>query len=613
MFHSLYAHCTRESCQPGSTITVDGQSIVVILAGRVRLLDNEQEQTVRLLNRGDIFGHFALIRDMQVPYTADVSEAVDLLRISKIALLPLFKTHPFINAWFHADLRRFERELGAFDDAAGSRFLFGQRLRDLEHGHTPQGDVNDSIRTIAQQMSAHQCDHVVITDADNRPLGILSDRGLRERVVATGHAVDSPVADVMRRDFLTIDARASVFDGLLAMEQQGWNHLVLLNDDGILQGVLSGTDLARTLLASPSALRHRINQAESGSQLRELRRAADQIVITLYRRGVRADDLLKMNTRFNDAMTRRVLALVERELPAPPVELTWCWMSLGSEGRGEMGLLTDQDNGIIYECQNLEAADEWLGQLAERSNNLLHAAGINLCDGGIMAKESAMRHNLENWKVAIEQWLENPDDVRMLWVSALYDARHLHGDKQLFNSLQHQLSELISQRRHVLRVFAREALQPELPFRRFPGLRLRGNRSDQGPSLNMKRQGTHLITHATRLLCMNTHLSARDQQASEHTATGAIEHSSTTDRLQWLGESQPDLQHLAQEALIAYGVLVDMRLSWQIHQASRDDPLTDVMPLAHFGETRQRLLLSAYQTVEEMRLRIQYQFGVPNQ
>jgi len=592
---ALYPVCEHETLGPGTAIDVDTGSIRVVLDGRVRLLDDERSQTVRHLGRGEVFGHFAVIRDMQAPYTAEVSERANLLRIPRAALLQLFARHPFINAWFHADLRRFERELGAFDDVAGSRFLFGQRLRELEHGRAPCGVADDSIRSIAQRMTRHHSDHLMITDDGGRPLGIVSDRRLRECVVATGHSVERPAADVMDRDMLTIPARASVFDGLLAMERRNWTHLVLLDDDGRLHGVISDTDLARTLLASPSALRHRINQAESGEQLRELRRSADQVVMTLYRRGVRADDLLKINTRFNDAMTVRVLELVRRELPPAPSELRWCWLSLGSEGRGEMGLLTDQDNGIVHDGGNDKAADDWLSELARRSNALLDTAGIRLCDGGIMAGEAAMRHDLDGWKLAIEQWLENPDDVRLLWVSALCDARALHGHAELLQPLKQALMATIGQRARLLRTFAREALQPELPFKRFPSLRLRGNRSEHGPSLNLKRQGTHLITHAARLFCLSA---------------GHLEHTGTSDRLLWLSESRHELEVIAREATIAFNVLVDMRLSWQIQQVDNGAAMTDVMPLDHFGETRKRLLLSAYQTVEEVRLRIRHDFGM---
>jgi len=268
-------------------------------------------------------------------------------------------------------------------------------------------------------------------------------------------------------------------------------------------------------------------------------------------------------------------------------------------------LLTDQDNGIIYECPDTEAADEWLSLLATKSNEILNQAGITFCDGGIMARESAMRHNLDGWISAIKQWMKDPDDVRILWISALSDARALYGDKALLQPLQNVLLTLIGQQRSLLRVFAREALQPELPFKKFPSLRLRGNRSKEGPSLNLKRQGTHLITHAARLFCLDA-----SHPNTDHPNAVRLEHSSTSERLSWLAESQPDLQVIAQEALVAYNVLVDMRLSWQVHQASNNQSLTDIMPLENFGETRKRLLLSAYQTVEEVRLRIRHQFGI---
>ena len=572
----------------------DSSPLFVILSGRVRIVESEGHSTVRHLREGQLFGHFPLLRRLPPPYRAEISKAGDLIAIAPAAMHELLGRHPFFAAWFQADLRRFERELGAFDDVAGGRFLFGQRLGELDRSALPECDGSLPLHEVARRMSEHDSDCAIITEG-GRAVGLLSDSDLREHVVAARLPDTSAAREILSGTLPSVRARASVFDGMMVMEEHGRRHVALIDDDGELHGVLGDTDLARTLLASPAALRRRVRLADTGQALRELREAADRMIVTLYRRGVRAEDLLKLNTRFNDSLTLQSLEIAKRRLDAPPPGLRWSWLSLGSEGRGEMGLRTDQDNAIVYECAARAAADDWLERLAREANALLGEAGITLCDGGIMAREQAMRRTLEGWGEAVRDWMGAADDVRQLWVGALIDCRAVAGDGTLGEELKGVLAAALKEHPAFLRVLAREALVPDVPLRRFPSLRLRGSGNWRNPTLHLKRQGTHLIVNAARLLAL---------------ASGRLESTGTIERLAAVAEHEPSLRSAAGEGSVAYGVLVDLRLSWQVEQAERGEPMSDTIPIDRIGETRKRLLLSAYETVEDVRFRVRTKFGM---
>ncbi len=590
---------TRYSMAAGEKVideepTNNTSSIFVVLSGRVRLVESEQQMTVRHLRANEVFGHFAMLRKLPPPYRAEISRQADILEIRHDALQALFARHPVFAAWFQADLRRFEREMGAFDDVAGSRFLFGQRLVELDNGAVPVCEPDLSIRDAARLMSKKDADCIVITSGD-QPLGLVSDSDLRNQVIATGLSSDAPISSIMKPDPLTIRARASVFEGMMAMEDRNWRHVVLLDDAGALQGVISDTDLARVLLTSPTALRRRVDHADSAQELCKLRKAADRMIVTLYRRGVRAEDLLQINTRFNDAMTVRVLDIVCSRLETPPAGLSWCWLSLGSEGRGEMGLRTDQDNAIVYECRDSTAADQWLGSLAEQANEMLGNSGISMCEANIMASNPLMRNTLQGWREALQEWMSDADELRFLWTSALMDCRSVYGAGHLSSALKADLLQILQQKRHFLTALAREALVPALPLRYFPSVRLKGYKEGEDTVLNLKLHGTHLITHAARLFCLDN---------------GWLEQTNTAERLAWLRDNDTQLHDTAQEAIVAYGLLADLRLSWHVDQTSRGEHLSDAMPLVKIGDTRKRLLVGAYQTVEEIRSRVKTQFGI---
>ncbi|MGF1551929.1 MAG: DUF294 nucleotidyltransferase-like domain-containing protein [Paracoccaceae bacterium] len=593
---ALGPEAVRHRFAPGTAVMAEGEAgraVHVVLRGTVRLVEAESHATLRHRHAGEVFGHYTLLRGPSSPYGAECVGDCEIVTIPGAAMARLFERHPAFAAWFEADVRRFERELGAFDDVAGHRFLFGQRLGELARAPAPGLAATATVREAARRMAEARTDHVVVLGEDGGVLGVLTTDDLRDRG-AEGAPLDRPIGEVARRDVARLRARASVAEGLMEMERHGLRHVLLLDEAGGLAGVIGDVDLAHAALASPHLLRERVRHAEDGAALAALRRRADRAIVALYRRGVRAGDLLRINTRFNDALAARAIELSAATLSEAPAGLRWCWLSLGSEGRGEMGLKTDQDNAIVHAGGD-GRADGWLAALAERANATLAEAGIALCDGRVMAREAEMRHDLDGWRRAIERWTANADDARLLWIAALADRRPVAGDRALAAALGSVLAETLAAHRSFLRVLAREALALSVPLRRFPLRRLRGTRSTAGPVLDVKRQGTQLVTDAARLFCLDA---------------GWFEETSTRARLDHLAAGAPPLARLAAETAVAADVLTDLRLGWHVEQVGRGETPSDRMPLAGLGETRERLLLGAYETVEDLRLRLRHHFGL---
>lgn len=595
----IRAVAVKRSLQAGSMVFESDEDVTlsviyVVLSGRLKIIDHDQNATIRHLGSGEIFGHFSLIRNMPLPYRIEITEEGEILEIPNDVIRELFTLHPFLASWFQADLRRFERELGSFDDVAGSRFLFGQRLYELPKASTLTCRHHCSIRLVAQLMTREDCDCVVVLK-DDKPIGLVSDTDFRDKVVGQGISAEAPITTIMTTELHTSPANAPVFDGMMLMEQNHWRHLILLDKAGEFCGVVSEADLARTLLASPTALRRRLTQESTDEGLLELRQIANASLMTMHRRGVRTRDLLRMNTGFNDALTVRIIEIVSASMPPPPDKMRWCWLSLGSEGRGEMGLRTDQDNAIIYEAEDEQAADQWLKALATTVNEKLAKAGIELCDGGLMAREDPMRQTLSSWRSSITEWLADPVEERQLWLSALIDCRAVHGDLFLCSAFKKLLLENLQVKRGFPRTLALAALEPPLPVRRFLGRRVKGSKHDGVEMLDAKNEGTRLITNAARLFCLDA---------------GWLEQTDTLSRLAYLAENVPELKETANEAVVANSVFSDLRFDWHMEQVVRGEQPSDLIPISEVGETRKRLLLGAYETVEEIRFRIQQQFGM---
>ena len=114
--------------------------------------------------------------------------------------------------------------------------------------------------------------------------------------------------------------------------------------------------------------------------------------------------------------------MAEADLGAPPCR--WAWLALGSEGRMEQTLLTDQDNALVWEAQG-DAERAWFVAFAERVNADLEAAGFPRCPGGYMAR--SWNGTLEEWRRRFEDWIDAPSPEALLRGAIFFDFRRVAG------------------------------------------------------------------------------------------------------------------------------------------------------------------------------------------
>ncbi|HJV45976.1 MAG TPA: DUF294 nucleotidyltransferase-like domain-containing protein [Bacillota bacterium] len=148
---------------------------------------------------------------------------------------------------------------------------------------------------------------------------------------------------------------------------------------------------------------------------------------------------LKRINRHHDYIHQSIMEKTDRELRAieNPPSFSYCWVEMGSGGRQERTVWSDQDNGIVYRCkeQDQPAVIAYLTKLAEKVVNMLEVVGYPKCDGLIMATNSRWLQSVEGWKKNWEKWSEelSLDTIRYLLISS--DLRAIYGDDGLVQEL----------------------------------------------------------------------------------------------------------------------------------------------------------------------------------
>ncbi|MER3480156.1 MAG: cyclic nucleotide-binding protein [Meiothermus sp.] len=419
-----------------------------------------------------------------------------------------------------------------------------------------------TVQQAARLMRQHRISSVLVT---GDPVGILTDRDLRNRVLAEGLPPDTPVERVMSAPVKTLAASSSLFEALAFMIAQDIHHLPL-TEQGQIIGVVTDTVFLRQQARSPLYLTQRLEQSQDPEQLRGYGLELAGVVENLLRGGLGAAEIGRGVSALNDLLVRRLLGLAEQRLGPPPAP--YAWITFGSEGRMEQTLLTDQDNALIY-----AQPSAYFPKLAEFVVNGLLIAGFPPCPGGYMATH--WHKPLAEWLGLFQDWIERPTPQALLESAIFFDFRPLHGSLNLTPLREAVRRARLNQR--FLAQLARSALEFRPPLTLF-----RQIRQDQA-GLDLKKSGITPIVNLARLYALAA-------------GSDAV---STPERLEAAAKAGTLGEETAQTLAEAFAFLLRLRLREQLEALRQGQPTTNRVRLEGLSPLERRHLREAFLAIRE--------------
>lgn len=377
-----------------------------------------------------------------------------------------------------------------------------------------------SIREAAELMRDEKVSSVMVTGAvqgltpkegadlglhptsSSKLFGILTDRDLRNRVIAQGLSYDIQVNAVMTQAPATVYGRQTLMDALTLMTQHNIHHLPVLNDDDQPIGMITNTDLMRQQRSEPVMLISAINKAETRKQLVA---EAQHIPAYMQTFAARVHDTTmvgRLLASLTDSMTRKLISLYEQNHGVAPS--AYCWIAFGSQGREDQVLSSDQDNGLLLGNGLNEQQREWFKGLGEYVCTGLNECGIPLCPGDIMASNPDCRRTLDGWLDRFHTWTESPTPKALMYCQIFFDSRMVHGNKRLYQRYRDEVAKL-GKNEFFLGNLARLQVSVQVPLGLFN--RFRGTESGKDSDLiNIKRYGIALINDIVRIYSLQAGL-----------------------------------------------------------------------------------------------------------
>lgn len=461
-------------------------------------------------------------------------------------------------------------------------------LRDLIRRRVVSIDPAFSVSEAARLMRDEKVTCLVVTST---PSGIVTEGDLCERVLAAGRSAITTVGEVMIQPALTLPADSLIIEGLMMMLDNNIRHLPL-TEDGQVIGIVTQSDILRQQSYNPIFLPQQLKRARTREDLQAYSNSVTHTVGALLDAGARIRDIGRVVAIAHDALLQRLLADTQSEMGDPPCQ--YAWVVLGSEGRYEQTIRTDQDNAMIYADDAPPDADDYLSQLATRVVDQLVECGFPRCPGDVMATNPRWRQPMRVWQRYFGDWIRVPDEEALLRAGIFFDYRQVYGTLSAEAGLRPIINHGREQRLFMTR-FAHAALQHSAPlnfFRRF----VRESDGVTHDLVDLKHRGTAPIVDMARLFALEAGCTATN----------------TLTRLEMSAAKHSLSETGAEDLAAAFELISQLRLAHQYRQWQQGAEVTNLVSLAGLTPRERRELKNAFLTLDTMQRNIMYTFKLWN-
>ncbi|WP_170288166.1 putative nucleotidyltransferase substrate binding domain-containing protein [Marilutibacter maris] len=475
------------------------EHVHVILKGVVRAWDEaadggEGRRLFADFGPGDVFGAWAVIAG-RARHRYEAAEDV----LSFLIPAPLFREllagNPAFAAWFHEGLSLKRRLAASAQQPSELSELMLTRVGDAQLAPAVRVAAATRVTEAARRLREARVDCLLVdpspADADGG-LGMLTRTDLLEAIALDGVPVDAPVGPLAQRPVIGVRDHDVLFQALVTMTEHHIERVLVSEGEASAQGRVLGTLGMAEVLAHYTSHSHlislRLERAGDLAEVAEAARSMTALVRQLHAQGARMSYLMELVSALNS----RILARVFAEVVPAPLRERMCLLVLGSEGRREQILKTDQDNALV-----LDDALEWDGLDAamRRFGEVLADIGYPPCPGGVMVRNPHWRLRVGQWRERIEHWRRERDGGSALDLAIALDARPVAGNAALYAPVAEAIAAL-GRDEILMRELARASLEFSTPLNLFGRVR------DDAGGIDIKKGGVFPLVNGIRVLAL---------------------------------------------------------------------------------------------------------------
>ncbi len=448
----------------------------------------------------------------------------------------------------------------------------------------PDAPLREALTTMDEQ----RVGSILIVDRDNKLLGILTRHDLLKRVVLPQVGLATPIATVMSTGLKSLTVDDTVEMAGYLMMQASIRHIPITANDTVV-GLISERDLFSLQRFSVGTIRAAILGATHIDRLIHAAENIRQYSKNLLCQGVTGHRLTNLVSHLNDLLTQQIIKLKAEAFNLDPNQ--FCWLALGSEGRQEQTIATDQDNALVLANEVSDAAMQQFLAFARQVNESLDRCGFPLCKGNVMASNPAYCRRQREWLERSLGWIQAGSPQDLLDASIFFDFRAVAGHLPLARPLVEQVSRVAAQTPRFEALLATNAMNWRIPLTLFGRLDTTDKNGKQ--ILDLKLNGTALVVDFARIYSLAHNITVRN----------------TRERLEAIAQLPPFDRARGQDWVATFEFLQTLRLKAQLDiDGERVDDNPNCLDVGQLSKVDKVMLKAAYNVCQTMQQRLKLDY-----
>lgn len=554
-----------------------------VLKGLIQEINDDEVLSV--YSKGEIFDSVSLIKNHSKNSFVAIEESICYALKKERFMQILSSNQQLENYFFQSISDKLNNNILNEKNKDMANIMIA-KVKDAKVHKAVVVDTNKTIFEAATIIKQEKIPTLLLKDEDGE-MYIVTDSDFRQKVILNRMDYDDLVVKIASKGLIYINEDDFLFNAQLQMAKHGLKRVVVKNDHDEIVGILDQISLSSFFATNTFAVSNQIINAETLEELKEASHSFIKIIKSLNAKGVKIEFISKLINQLNKKLLDKLYKLLA------PKELIGksCLVVMGSEGRAEQILRTDQDNALII-SDDCSISEEKLREFTHLFTETLVDFGFPRCEGNIMVSNPYWCRKQSDFKELIYEWVNSPSGDNFMNIAIFYDALCVSGDIEIIKELKNYLFKISSNSQSFYTNFARVINSFDVPLGFFDGFVFNSKDEKHKDEIDIKRGGIFIIVQGIRSLSIQNR----------------VLNTNTIKRINSLKELKVLDDESAKELIMAFNILNSLKLKASLEKLDKKEKIDNFVNPNRLTIMEKDLLKESFKIVNKLKKRLENHF-----
>ncbi|QKF76699.1 putative nucleotidyltransferase substrate binding domain-containing protein [Arcobacter defluvii] len=559
------------------------QTLFFILKGVIQ--EKQDDEVLSIYSKNEIFDSISLIENYSKNSFVTTEETICYTLPREIFINILHENQELENYFFQSISEKLNNNILHEKNKEMANIMIA-KVKDAKIHKAVIIDTKKSIFEAANIIKKEKIPTILLKD-ELGEMYIVTDSDFRQKVILNRMNFDDEVIKIATKGLIYINEEDFLFNAQLIMAKHGVKRVVVKNDKDEIIGILDQISLSSFFATNIFSVSNQIVKAETVEELKEASLSFIKIIKSLNAKGVKIEFISKLINQLNKKLLDKLYKILA------PKELyeKSCLVVMGSEGRGEQILKTDQDNALIL-SDDCAMEENELQKFTSKFTETLVDFGFPRCEGNIMVSNPYWCRKKSDFKDLIYSWINEPTGDNFMNIAIFYDAVYVSGDKDLITGLKEYLFKISSNSQTFYALFAKVILSFDVPLGFFDGFVFNSKDNKHKNEIDIKRGGIFIIVQGIRSLSLEN----------------KIFNTNTAKRIKKLVEIGIIEEEFAKELTMAFNFLTNLKLKSNLEKLDKNIEIDNYINPNNLNTMEKDLLKESFKIVNKLKKKLEFHF-----